>query len=230
MTDKILIVDDDPHILEGLRAVLCTSFHLRTALGPDKGLQALRTTGPYAVVVADLKMPGMNGIDFLARVREFSQRTVRVMLTGYADVDAAIAAVNMGEVFRFHTKPCPTDMIRKTLTDSLGKYRAESVFSVQETASGQESSASPLDFQKNVTGARTLALGGVKNGMPLLAVLTGKELRVADLIRMDASSKEIAQIMNISPRTVEAHRENIRKKLGLANAKVNLQGYLKTIT
>ena len=66
-------------------------------------------------------------------------------------------------------------------------------------------------------------------GMPLMALLTGKELRVADLIRMDASSKEIAKVMNISPRTVEAHRENIRKKLGLANMKINLQSYLKTI-
>ena len=220
MTDKILIVDDDPHILEGLRAVLCSAFQLRTALGPDKGLQALRTTGPYAVVVADLKMPGMNGIEFLARVREISQRTVRVMLTGYADVDAAIASVNTGEVFRFHTKPCPTDVIRKTLNDALSRYRAGSVL---PPANGTVSSLDALSNQGE-------ALDGVKNAMPLLSVLTGKELRVADLIRMDASSKEIAHIMNISPRTVEAHRENIRKKLGLANAKINLQGFLKTIT
>lgn len=226
MTDKILIVDDDPHILEGLRAVLCNSFHVRTTLGPDKGLQALRTTGPYAVVVADLKMPGMNGIEFLARVREISQRTVRVMLTGYADVDAAIDAVNMGEVFRFHTKPCPTDVIRKTLNDALSRYRTESVFPGQVLAFSRDATVSSL----GTAVAQGEMPEGVNNGMPLLAVLTGKELRVADLIRMDASSKEIAHIMNISPRTVEAHRENIRKKLGLANAKINLQGYLKTIT
>ncbi|MGE4442228.1 MAG: response regulator [Desulfomicrobium sp.] len=220
MTDKILIVDDDPHILEGLRTVLCTSFHLRTALGPDKGLQVLRSSGPYAVVIADLKMPGMNGIEFLTRVREISQRTVRIMLTGYADVDTAIAAVNTGEVFRFHTKPCPTDVIRKTLSDALSRYRAESVFFPGATT------VSSID----VVAAQGEVSGGAKGGMPVLSVLTGKEMRVADLIRMDASSKEIAHIMNISPRTVEAHRENIRKKLGLANVKINLQGFLKTIT
>lgn len=220
MTDKILIVDDDPHILEGLRTVLCSSFRLRTALGPNKGLQVLRESGPFAVVIADLKMPGMDGIEFLTRVREISQRTVRIMLTGYADVDTAIAAVNTGEVFRFHTKPCPTDVIRKTLHDALSRYRTESVIIPgRSVASSNDATVASGD-----------ALNGGKGGMPLLSVLTGKELRVADLIRMDASSKEIAHIMNISPRTVEAHRENIRKKLGLANAKINLQGFLKTIT
>ena len=218
MTDKILIVDDDPHILEGLRAVLSGNFHLRTANGPEQGLQELRTSGPYAVVVSDLKMPGMSGIDFLARVREVSQRTVRVMLTGYADVDAAVAAVNTGEVFRFHTKPCPTEVLRQTLSDALSKFRNDRLLQQDSLKAGAESHAPRSEDAQ--PGAP---------GLPLMAMLTGKELRVADLIRMDASSKEIAKVMNISPRTVEAHRENIRKKLGLANMKVNLQSYLKTV-
>lgn len=222
MTDKILIVDDDPHILEGLRAVLANQFHLRTANGPDQGLHELRSSGPYAVVVSDLKMPGMSGIEFLARVREVSQRSVRIMLTGYADVDAAVEAVNRGEVFRFHTKPCPTEVLRQTLGDALAKFRTESLMqqdSLQIVADARR--AQSVEAQPEVS----LPVPG----MPLMALLTGKELRVADLIRMDASSKDIAKVMNISPRTVEAHRENIRKKLGLANMKINLQSYLKTI-
>lgn len=222
MTDKILIVDDDPHILEGLRAVLTSYFHLRTAHGPEQGLQELRSSGPYAVVVSDLKMPGMSGVDFLARVREVSHKTVRVMLTGYADVDAAIAAVNRGEVFRFHTKPCPTEVLRQTLCDALSKFRTESLMQPDPLQTSSE-------IPRTQSDAAQVAVHVPVPGMPLMALLTGKELRVADLIRMDASSKEIAAVMNISPRTVEAHRENIRKKLGLANVKINLQSYLKTI-
>ena len=223
MTDKILIVDDDPHILEGLRAVLTSYFHLRTAHGPEQGLQELRSSGPYAVVVSDLKMPGMSGVDFLARVREVSNKTVRVMLTGYADVDAAIAAVNRGEVFRFHTKPCPTEVLRQTLNDGLSKFRTESLMQQDSLQASSKPRCGQSEDSAEVAAHMPVP------GMPLMALLTGKELRVADLIRMDASSKEIAAVMNISPRTVEAHRENIRKKLGLANVKINLQSYLKTI-
>jgi len=223
VTDKILIVDDDPHILEGMRAVLINSFQVRTAHGPEQGLQVLRSSGPYAVVVSDLKMPGMSGIDFLARVREVSHQTVRVMLTGYADVETAVAAVNRGEVFRFHTKPCPTDVLRQTLSDALSKFRTESLMH-QDSLQGAAEARRALSDDDAMPGVSVPV-----PGIPLMVLLTGKELRVADLIRMDASSKEIAKVMNISPRTVEAHRENIRKKLGLANVKINLQSYLKSI-
>lgn len=114
-------------------------------------------------------------------------------------------------------------MLRQTLCDGLAKFRTESLMrqdSLQASAEarrGQSEDAAQAGVSVPVPG------------MPLMALLTGKELRVADLIRMDASSKEIAKVMNISPRTVEAHRENIRKKLGLANVKINLQSYLKTI-
>lgn len=207
MTDKILLVDDDPRVLEGLKAALHGGFNLRTALGPEAGLETLRSTGPYAVVVSDLKMPGMNGIEFLSRVREVSPQTVRVMLTGFADMDSAIAAVNTGEVFRFHTKPCPAAVLRQTLKEAVARYRVSRT--VTPDSAAREDEDAP--------------------GTPLLSSsLTAQELRVADLIRQDASSKEIAQVMNISTRTVETHRENIRRKLGLAGTRSNLYAYLKS--
>lgn len=221
MTDKILLVDDEPRALEGFRAVLQRAFNLRTAVGPESGLEILRSTGPYAVVVSDLKMPGMDGIEFLARVREISPDTVRVMLTGHADMESAIAAVNTGEVFRFHTKPCPAAVLRQTLRDSLDRYR---------TALMGPGVEAPRPATPETSGPSE---PGAKDGAPrvsdLSLLLTSKELRVVDLIRRDATSKEIAQIMDVSARTVESHRENIRRKLGLANAKVNLQSYLKSL-
>lgn len=209
MTDKILLVDDDPRILEGLKVALHRGFNLKTALGPEAGLEMLRSTGPYAVVVSDLKMPGMNGIEFLSRVREMSPHTVRVMLTGFADMDSAIAAVNTGEVFRFHTKPCPASVLRQTLRDALAKHQAAG-----------------MDGAKSSHGTDA----DPKHPARLLASLTARELRVVDLIRRNASSKEIAQIMNISTRTVESHRENIRRKLGLAGTRNNLYACLKSLS
>lgn len=218
MTDKILLVDDDPQVLDGLRVLLHGRFNISTALGPEVAIRMLRTDGPFAVVVCDFIMPGMNGVDVLSRAREIAPCTVRVMLTGFADLDTAIAAVNSGEVFRFLTKPCPAASLRQTLLDALEKYRCN--------RAGLQRNAG---LEPGVQGDGCEA-AGPEQQRRLCCLLTSKELRVADLICMDFSSKEIAAIMCISVRTVETHRDNIRRKLGLGNAKVNLQGYLKSVT
>src|ERR1039458_7392095 len=105
--EKILLVDDEPRVIEALQRSLRTEFNLQIAEGPENGLRALAHNGPFAVVVSDLRMPGMNGVQFLARVRASSPETIRVMLTGQADMNDAIAAINEGNIFRFLTKPCP---------------------------------------------------------------------------------------------------------------------------
>ena len=103
--------------------MLCRRFAVETAVSGEAGLDLIRSRGPFAVVVSDLRMPGMDGIQFLTAVREESPDTVRVMLTGYADVSTAIAAVNEGNIFRFLTKPCPPDLLVKTIEASLAQYR-----------------------------------------------------------------------------------------------------------
>jgi len=90
MAEKILFVDDEVNVLEGFRANMRRRYDVDTALGPEEGLNMVRNSGPYAVVVSDLKMPGMDGITFLTQVRDISPDTVRMMLTGFADVEVAI--------------------------------------------------------------------------------------------------------------------------------------------
>ncbi|MUM76438.1 response regulator [Pseudodesulfovibrio sp. F-1] len=119
---KVLFVDDEQNILDTYRASLRRRFKVDTALGPDEGLERFRLFGPYAVVVSDLKMPGMDGIRFLRKVQAVSPDTVRVMLTGHADLQAAIAAVNDGAVFRFLTKPCSMDEMIRTLEAAIRQY------------------------------------------------------------------------------------------------------------
>ena len=120
---KILLVDDDPNILSGYRRTLGRKYRLETAGGGEAALEAIRAKGPFAVIVSDLRMPGMDGIELLARVREVSKDTVRVMLTGNADLEASIAAVNEGRIFRFLTKPCPPDNLTLSLEAALEQYR-----------------------------------------------------------------------------------------------------------
>lgn len=120
--EKVLLVDDDANVLEGYRRELRKRFNLDTATGGEDALKAIRERGPFAVVVSDLNMEGMNGIELLSRVREVSPDSVRIMLTGGGS-DSAVAAVNEGHIYRFLTKPCSGDSLAQALTDALSQYQ-----------------------------------------------------------------------------------------------------------
>ena len=123
MNKRVLFIDDDERILAGFRRNLHGTFEVDTAVGPEAGLARVKENPPYAVVVSDLRMPGMDGIAVLSQVRELRPETVRVMLTGFADLEAAIAAVNEGNIFRFLTKPCETSYLIGALTAAVDQYR-----------------------------------------------------------------------------------------------------------
>jgi response regulator RpfG family c-di-GMP phosphodiesterase len=123
MPEKILLVDDDSNALSGYRRILSREFHLETALGGEEALKLVAEKGPYAVVVSDMRMPGMDGILLLSRVRMESPNTIRVMLTGQGDMDTAVHAINEGAIFRFLNKPCSKETMAKTLTAALVQYR-----------------------------------------------------------------------------------------------------------
>jgi two-component system, probable response regulator PhcQ len=102
----VLFVDDDKDLLAGLRRLLRQEpYSIATALDAAAGLQALARQ-QVDVVVSDQRMPAMNGIDFLAVVAEKYPQTARIMLTGEADLETAVKAINEGEIYRFLIKPC----------------------------------------------------------------------------------------------------------------------------
>lgn len=123
MSQRLLCVDDDPNILQAYQRSLHKRFTIDTALSGRLGLEAIECRGPYAVVVADMRMPEMNGVEFLAHVRRLTPETVRMMLTGNADQQTAMEAVNEGQIFRFMTKPCPPDVFAKVIEAGLEQYR-----------------------------------------------------------------------------------------------------------
>jgi response regulator RpfG family c-di-GMP phosphodiesterase len=123
MKEKILFVDDDRNLLASWERTLKRQFSLDTAEGGEAGLARFAGGGAYAVVVADRQMPGMDGIEFLSKVRQRNPDTVRIMLTGNADLESTIRVVNDGNIFRFLTKPCPLDLLSVALVDALEQYR-----------------------------------------------------------------------------------------------------------
>lgn len=123
MNEKILCVDDDANVLAGFQRNLRRRFSIDTAVNGQESLNIVRLRGPYAVVVADMQMPGMNGIELLSKIREISPQTVRIMLTGNADQQVAVEAVNKGHIFRFLNKPCTPETLALALEAGLEQHR-----------------------------------------------------------------------------------------------------------
>ncbi len=123
MSKKILFVDDEPHVLEGYKRALRKQFDIDLALGGAEALALIESGGPYAVIVSDMRMPAMDGVELLASVKQRAPETVRMMLTGNSDQKTAIDAVNKGDIFRFLNKPCSAQVLAAALLAGQEQYR-----------------------------------------------------------------------------------------------------------
>jgi response regulator RpfG family c-di-GMP phosphodiesterase len=135
---SILCVDDEPRIVESLAVHLRRDYQVFTANGGTSALQLLKDKGTPAVIISDMRMPGMDGATLLKNVKQLYPETTRILLTGEPGRDAAIAAVNEGQIFRFLTKPCPPDQLRSAIEAGVVHHRllcAERVL-LQETLIG----------------------------------------------------------------------------------------------
>jgi response regulator RpfG family c-di-GMP phosphodiesterase len=123
MMARILFVDDDPKVLEGYQRNLRKRFSIETAPSAEQALKLLSEREPYAVIVADMQMPAMNGIEFLVQAQRHAPDSVRVMLTGNADQKTAAEAVNLGHIYQFLRKPCPPEMLATALDNAIRQHR-----------------------------------------------------------------------------------------------------------
>lgn len=138
MSASVLFVDDESHLLDGIARALRNHFDIRTATSGAEGLRVLQAAGPFAVVVSDMRMPEMDGAQFLGKVRELAPDTVRIILSGQADMQQTIAAVNEGNIFRFLTKPCDTQGLLAAVGMAAEQHRlitAEKVL-LEQTLTG----------------------------------------------------------------------------------------------
>lgn len=119
---KILFVDDEEKVLNGIQRQQGDEFDVSIALGPRVALETVENEGPFAVVVSDMRMPEMNGAELLARIRKIHPNSVRMILTGFADLSSTIDAVNEGHIFRFLSKPCSEEDMSASLESGLRQY------------------------------------------------------------------------------------------------------------
>lgn len=118
----ILLVDDEENILSALnRALRKEGYRIITATSGIEGLSIVDRER-LSLVVSDHRMPGMEGVEFLTEVKKKSPETIRMMLTGYADMQAVIASINSGQVYRFATKPWNDEEIKLILRDAIHQY------------------------------------------------------------------------------------------------------------
>ncbi|HOJ13227.1 MAG TPA: response regulator [Deltaproteobacteria bacterium] len=123
MAEEILFVDDESVILDIVRQVFSErGKDILTAAGPMEALDIVRSN-EVAVIVADNHMPGMTGIELLSRVKVISPDTVKIVMTGFADLETALEAINRAEVYRFVVKPFENEQLASLVEDALERYR-----------------------------------------------------------------------------------------------------------
>ena len=122
---KVLLVDDEVNILNSFRRALrnAPQFKVVTAESGAQALQLIESGEKFAVVVSDMQMPNMDGLELLQRIKSTSPNTVRIMLTGNSDQQTAIDAVNIGDIFRFIRKPCELALLTNSITAGVEQHR-----------------------------------------------------------------------------------------------------------
>ena len=123
MNNKVLLVDDDVNILASFERNFRLKYKVVIAQSGEEGLKRLEADGPFAVIIADYYMPGMNGVQLLSLAKQIAPDSERIMFSGQADLKISIEAINEGDIFRFLSKPCPTEQLEKILTSAVERYR-----------------------------------------------------------------------------------------------------------
>lgn len=120
----VLCVDDEPNLLKGLQLHLRRHFEVSTTSDPADALRRLeQAEGGFAVLISDLRMPGIDGIELLRRAARIAPDTARLLLTGYADLRTAIEVINEARILRFLTKPCPPARLLDAVRAGAEHYR-----------------------------------------------------------------------------------------------------------
>lgn len=138
MNDHILFVDDDTNLLASFRRQLGRDYHVETAADGNEAIRIMNDRGPFSVIVSDLRMPNMSGTELLKKCSVMFPETSRILLTGFADLQAAIDAVNQGNVFRLLTKPSTPDSLKLAIESGREHYqiKVDQRELLEETLSG----------------------------------------------------------------------------------------------
>jgi len=119
---SLLYVDDEINNLNAFKASLRRDYNIQTAESGEEALEVLKENKVH-IIITDQRMPKMTGIELLEKVLELYPDPIRILLTGYADIQAVIDAINKGQVYRYITKPWDEQELRLTIKNSYEVYR-----------------------------------------------------------------------------------------------------------
>ncbi|OGI11201.1 MAG: hypothetical protein A2Y40_04985 [Candidatus Margulisbacteria bacterium GWF2_35_9] len=123
--ETVLFVDDEPFVLNGIKRQLYNKLNIITANSGLEALEIVKSNSNIAIIVSDYKMPEMNGIQLLSKVREKHPNIIRIILTGNCDLEAAITAINKSNIFRIIMKPSSVDDLVSVLSDGFKQYKLQ---------------------------------------------------------------------------------------------------------
>ena len=123
MNEKIFLTDDDENVISGYKRNLRGKYEILSSNNPNEGLEIIKKDSSIAVVVSDFRMPEMDGVTYLQKIKNLNHDIVRILLTGHADAKTSIDAVNKGNIFRLLTKPCSSEDLISTLDSALEQYK-----------------------------------------------------------------------------------------------------------
>ncbi|MBU8871302.1 MAG: response regulator [Gemmatimonadales bacterium] len=190
---RILCVDDEENILKAIQRSLRKVFDIHTAASGRQGLEMMRNEGPFQIIVSDMRMPEMDGAVFLKAVREEFPDTVRLLLTGFADMETVVSAINEGNIFRFIAKPCPASVLRDAFNDAIRQYQlltAEKVL-LEQTLKGS------IHALTEVLSLSNPAAFGRGTRIRHFATMMATELSVPDLWQIEVAAM-LSQIGSIT--------------------------------
>lgn len=209
---RILLVDDEERVLSALRRRLRTEFDVVTATSGARALEHLERDPDIAVIVADMQMPGMNGVALLKAARERVPHVRRLMLTGNADLETAMAAINEGKVDRFLRKPCEATVLGAAISRALAEH------GFQSGGAGAAPSPPVGEVCALKTGEAFLAMVSAELGAPLgrIAGLAGAEGTLAPAMHAPESFEPLLALRRDGARLLDL----LDRALALARLRV----------
>lgn len=217
---QLLIIDDEEEILKALRRQFRRDYDVHVALNAAEGLQIMAET-PIHVIISDQRMPGMNGDEFFGKVKSQYPDATRLLLTGYADIQAVIAAINDGNIFRYVTKPWDPVELDTIVREAFNRYN----LIVQNRLLLNELQAANVLLEQRVQ-ERTAELEDANSRLKMLMQQKDRFMGMAahDLRSPITAVRGFADLL-LDPRTddesrvefVDIIRESVQKMLNLLN-------------
>jgi DNA-binding NarL/FixJ family response regulator len=309
---KVLYIDDEKINLLNFEAAFGKTYEILNAGSGEEALKIFKQEADIAMVISDQRMPGMTGVELLEKIHRLNPEPVRMILTGYKDIEDILGAINQGRVYRYILKPWEEKEIKpvlkqagelylltrqnrmlveelqaknkefvklnadiqkmnkKLLEDILRRQEVEEELAIRsrelEEANNamkvllKQSGDSKQEMESKIlSNIRDLILpyidelaerlddredllyinvvranleqitSSFSNRLAMKLNLTPRELQIAELVRQGRTSKDIAKLLNLSRRTVETYRDNLRRKLDVKNKKQNLRSLLLSI-